>query len=222
MSSLAGRRRRSTPSGMPDCLPSFTHINRYWDKTHRCHAAKILPGEFYVTSNQEAICTTLGSCVSACIWDERSGIGGMNHFMLPLTNEAATEVNWGQKNVAGNATRYGNYAMEHMINEILSNGGRRKHLQAKVFGGGKVLKNMGNVGKKNADFVLEYLSIEKIALISQDLCDEYARKVFFNPLSGRAKVKRLRTFPNDTVSQRETKYLNDIVHEPVDGAVELF
>ena len=108
-----------------DCLPEFLHINHYWDNDRQMVIAKILPGEFYMTRDNVAIATTLGSCVSACIWDVRTGVGGMNHFMLPITNKEAHEVNWGQRDKTTDATRYGNFAMEHLINIILRSGGRR-------------------------------------------------------------------------------------------------
>lgn len=103
-------------------LDGFENINRYWDKTSNCHAAKILPGEYYVTINKEIIVTVLGSCISACIRDKKLKIGGMNHFMLP--ENKASQNTWNNL-----ATRYGNYAMEHMINDILKNGETEKILK---------------------------------------------------------------------------------------------
>lgn len=207
-------------SALAPCLRGFEHINRYWDRRHNTFTAKILPGEFYVTRNREAIATTLGSCVSACIWDEVSGIGGMNHFMLPLTEKQIHEIKWG--NNVSDATRYGNYAMEHLINEVLKHGGLRKNLQAKVFGGGKILANMNNVGAKNAEFVLHYLALEKISITSQDLGDVYPRKVYFEPLTGRVLIMKIKSLNNDTIARREKDYQKNIVKAPVEGDIELF
>lgn len=207
-------------SEAPQCLDGFDHINRYWDPRHKHFFAKILPGEFYVSTHPEMIATTLGSCVSACIWDAHAAIGGMNHFMLPLTEKQSHEVQWG--NMPSDATRYGNYAMEHMINVILTHGGQRRHLQAKVFGGGKVMKALSDVGKKNSEFVLEYMEAEKIPVLAADLGDIYPRKLMFDPLSGAAKMKKLRSLHNDTIASRETNYRKSIVHKPVDGDIELF
>lgn len=205
-----------------NCLPDFDHVNHYWDRQKKVVIAKILPGEFYMTSQKMAIATTLGSCVSACIWDEMIGLGGMNHFMLPLTTQEVHEVNWGQRGLVSDATRYGNFAMEHLINMILSHGGRRKNLRAKVFGGGKVMKKMSNIGIKNSTFVLEYLDTENIPIVSQDLGDEFPRKVLFEPLTGRAFVKRLDNLHNDTIFKREQDYETRIENKPVDGDIELF
>ena len=126
---------------MQKCLRGFNDINRYWDKTHDTFAAKILPGEYYVTANNEAIVTVLGSCVSACIRDKVFGIGGMNHFMLPI-NKNMSDIDIA---AMSNAGRYGNFAMEKMINDILKNGGTRENLEVKIFGGGRVLKDMKNI-----------------------------------------------------------------------------
>ena len=204
----------------PKSLSGFEGINKYWDQRHNSFVAKILPGEFYVSRSQELIATTLGSCVSACIWDPGCRIGGMNHFMLPLTEQAKENVVWG--NVASDATRYGNYAMEHLINELLANGGQRGNLQAKLFGGGKVLKQRNDVGAKNVDFVLEYLELEKIPIVSSDLGDEYPRKVMFDPISGRAIMKKIRDTYNNTIRAREESYKNTLIREPAEGEIELF
>ncbi|MEW6991738.1 chemoreceptor glutamine deamidase CheD [Colwelliaceae bacterium 6441] len=204
------------------CLPEFSHINHYWDRQRELVVAKILPGEFYMTRGNVAIATTLGSCVSACLWDHKTGVGGMNHFMLPLTNKEAHEVDWGKRGMASDATRYGNFAMEHLINLILKNGGRRVNLRAKVFGGGKVLKQMSDVGQKNIDFVLQYLKDENIFLEGSDLGSYYPRKVFFEPMTGRAFVKRLDNLHNDTIVRRESDYRSSIDEAPVDGDIELF
>lgn len=207
-------------SGFTPTLPGFSHVNRYHDKKANTVVAKILPGEFYVSNANEMIATTLGSCVSACIWDTSVKIGGMNHFMLPLTHQQADDVTWGSE--LSDATRYGNYAMEHLINEILKHGGSRTTLSAKVFGGGQVLNGSNRVGEKNALFVVEYLQQEKIPLISQDLGDVYPRKIMFDPSTGRAKMKKLRSQHNRTLVTREERYQSNISVAPVEGDVELF
>lgn len=202
-------------------LPGFAHIKRYWDKARQCPAAKILPGEYYVTVHDELITTVLGSCVSACIRDRRLGIGGMNHFMLPLSGESGC---WAGDcgDLLSTATRYGNYAMEHMINEILKHGGQKRNLEAKVFGGGRIMKDLSNVGAKNIRFVKEYLETEGIPLLSDDVGDIHPRKVIYFPRTGRALVKRLRHMHNDTVIQRESAYKEELAQQPVQGDVELF
>lgn len=205
----------------PPCLAlkGFEKINRYWDRQREIHTAKILPGEYYVTTKSELITTVLGSCVSACIRDPAMNIGGMNHFMLP-----ASENNMASIGAGTEATRYGNFAMELLINEILKNGGRRDYLEVKVFGGGNVIKQMTitDIGGRNASFVREYLATEGLEIVSQDLGDIYPRKVLYDPMSGKVQVRKLRSTHNNTVIQRETGYSQELKKQPDAGSIELF
>ncbi len=205
---------------MEKCLRGFHDINRYWDKTHDIFAAKILPGQYYVTANNEAIVTVLGSCVSACIRDKVFGIGGMNHFMLPL-NKGMSHA---EVSAMSNAGRYGNFAMEKMINDILKNGGTRENLEVKIFGGGRVLKNMQtlDIGNGNIDFVREYIKTEQLNLVGEDVGDIFPRKVIYFPLTGKVKVKKLRQLHNKTIIERETNYMSSIEVKPVESDIELF
>lgn len=201
-------------------LPGFEGIKRGWDKENNVIAARILPGEYYVTTQDEMVTTVLGSCISACIRDKELGIGGMNHFMLPETNKQ--KLNAGAEHVVGNATRYGNYAMEHLINDILANGGKRKNLEVKLFGGGKILPTLGDVGQNNIDFALEYVDTEALRLVSQDLGDIYPRKVVYFPKTGKVKMKKVKDLHNETIVSREKEYRSTIKDEPVVSDIELF
>ena len=158
--------------------------NRYFDPTFGAEAAKILPGEFYVTGRDMLLVTVLGSCVAACIRDRGAGVGGMNHFMLPEGGDDAK---------GSESARYGAYAMEVLVNELLKRGARRERLEAKVFGGGAVVSGMNtiNIGERNTSFVLDYLRTERITVVSKDVLDIFPRKVCFLPKSGKAMVKRL-------------------------------
>jgi chemotaxis protein CheD len=210
----------SSPVAMPDALPGFEKINRYWDRQHLTFAAKILPGEYYVTLRDEIITTVLGSCVSACIRDRKLRIGGMNHFMLPASKSG----NWGgAEDVTSTATRYGNYAMEHMINEILKNGGHRRNLEVKIFGGGQIINSMTDIGSNNIKFVRGYLETEGLAITSEDVGDVFPRKVLYFPATGKVRVKKLKELHNDTVLIREQAYRKDIEQQPLAaGEIELF
>ncbi len=205
---------------MKSCVSGFEHIKRYWDKINNAYTAKILPGEYYVTINDESIVTVLGSCVSACIRDRVFGVGGMNHFMLP-EDSSAGEGSWA---MGGKAARFGGFAMEQMINDILKNGGLRKNLEVKIFGGGKVIKNMStmDVGQRNISFVIDYIKTEGLTLLSEDVGNIYPRKVIYFPATGRVRVKKLRNMHNNTVIEREMKYRTKIIEKPVTGDVELF
>ena len=193
--------------------------NRYFDPHFKVDSAKILPGEYYATNMDMALVTVLGSCVSACLRDRESGIGGMNHFMLPDEGKLVGT----HGNISASA-RYGVHAMELLINQILKLGGRRDRLEAKVFGGGNVLQGfmLSNVGEQNAEFIVEYLSIERIPIVARDLLDVWPRKIYFFPRSGKVMVKRLRKVNNDTIVMRERDYGARLFHGPIEGQAELF
>lgn len=199
--------------------PAWTETpapNVYFDPTFGCEAAKILPGEYYVTGRDMMLVTVLGSCVAACIRDRANGTGGMNHFMLPDAGQDG--------GATGVSARYGAYAMEVLVNQLLKGGARRDRLEAKVFGGGAVIRGMEtiNIGERNAEFVLDYLGTEGIAIAAKDLRSDCARKVYYWPATGRVSLKRFRDFHNDTILARERAYSRKITSVPVAGEVELF
>ena len=201
-------------------IPGFENINRYWDPENGVIAAKLLPGDYYVTKDDEMITTVLGSCVSACIRDSVSGIGGMNHFMLPETSRS--RLNSREESVVGTALRYGNYAMEHLINTILQYGGKRKNLEVKLFGGGKIIATLGDVGSRNIEFVLDYVDTEALNLVSHDLGDIYPRKVNFYPMTGKVRMKKIKDIHNETIVLRERQYGSEIKDISVESSIELF
>lgn len=212
------------PSRRPKALSGFDHINRYWDKRHNTHAAKIAPGEFYVTDSEEMIVTTLGSCIAACIWDPETGVGGMNHFMLPTKNAYTTPTDKKKNFFDLESTRYGNWAMEYLINEILKNGGTKANLQLKVFGGGRVLSGMNNydVGENNIQFLKQFIANEQLNVVAHDLGGECPRKVLFYPSTGVARVRKLTQVKNDTIATREKLYSAELAQKPSQGEIELF
>jgi chemotaxis protein CheD len=195
---------------MMDNRPEYDHVRRYYDVTSKCYSAKILPGEFYVTTKAEMITTVLGSCVSACIYDTQFNYGGMNHFMLP-----------GADNTESSA-RYGMFAMESLINEILKLGCRKENLRAKLFGGGQIIARMTDVGQKNISFARNYLSAEGIPVESSDLGLSYPRKVNFFPATGKVLVKRLESVKNTTIEERELLYMQKLANDDISGAIDLF
>jgi chemotaxis protein CheD len=190
----------------------------YFDRTFDCNAAKISPGEYYFTDKDMVIVTVLGSCVSACIRDSVTGIGGMNHFMLP--DSAAAD----KDSPVSESMRYGTYAMEVLINQLLRNGARRENLEAKIFGGGNVLKSFTtmNVGDRNAIFVRKFLKEERIKVTGEDLLDIYPRKVYYFPKTGKVLVKKLKNMHNDTLVKREEAYASKLKVADVGGEIDLF
>ena len=210
----------TSPQRLPLALPGFEHIRRAWHNAYEAFAARLNPGEYYVTACDEGIYTTLGSCISACIRDRVNGVGGMNHFMLPASATADAE-GWKATSLS-ESTRYGNFAMEHLINEILKNGGKRQNLEVKVFGGGRVMKGMTDIGMRNITFAHDYLKTEGLKIVSEDVGDVFPRMVVYFPATGKVKVKRLRTLHTNVIVEQETKYLETIVAKPVGGEIELF
>ena len=183
----------------------------FWDANFKNDAVKVLPGEFFVSDEDMLIVTTLGSCIAACLWDRERRIGGMNHFMLPEGSDGSG--------------RYGSYAMELLINQLLKRGASRSTLEAKVFGGGAVIANMTsiNVGERNTQFVLDYLRAERIPVVSKDVLDTCARKVCMLPASGKALVKRLApTNPAALAAQERAAAEKAAPQAAGGGSVDLF
>ena len=204
----------------PEPLPGFEDVQRYWDETRQMPAVKLLPGEYYVSLQDEVITTVLGSCISVCIRDRVRQIGGMNHFMLPENNKGADD-EW-KYNEVDKAARYGVDAMEHLVNDILKNGGRKNHFEIKVCGGGRIMEKMNDVGKKNIEFIHHYLRTEGYVTASEDVGDIYPRKVRYFPKTGLLQVKKLQSLHNNTIYKREDDYQDKLKVSPVEGAVELF
>ncbi len=211
------------PAANPDLLPKPVSSNVpgeahtfYFERDFGRNAVKVMPGEFFVAKEDVVISTVLGSCVAACIWDRTAQVGGMNHFMLPGEDT-------GGDNPAAVSGRYGVFAMEQLINELIKRGARKSNLEAKVFGGGAVLRNFStiNVGERNAAFVLQFLKTEGIRVASQDLLDIYPRRVAFFPASGRALCKKL-TKTDTAVVTAEQQYTAKINTTTVAGDIELF
>ena len=186
----------------------------YYDAHFKNNAVKVLPGEYFVNGEDMLLMTTLGSCIAACLWDRQAKVGGMNHFMLPEGGAG--------DNASG---RYGSFAMELLINELLKLGATRSTLEAKVFGGGQVISGMNsmNVGERNTSFVLDYLKTERIPVVSKDVLDIYPRKVCFLPHSGKAMIKRLLPSQAEAVvAQDRVAVQRALPTATAGGSVDLF
>jgi chemotaxis protein CheD len=210
----------ASPVPMPQARPGFEKVQRSWDPTHRTWMAKILPGEFFVTRHAESITTVLGSCVSACIRDPALRVGGMNHFMLPVSSAQAGGA-WGA-GPEGVAARYGAYAMEQLINELMKMGARRERLEVKLFGGGRILTAGTDVGARNIAFARDFLGQEGLTVAAEDMGDVYPRRVVYFPQTGSVMVKRLPGLEVAGVANREAQYSKALVEKPIDDDVELF
>jgi len=179
----------------------FTHVRRMRDKRFPHEIASILPGEFFVSREPMVVYTVLGSCISACIRDPCTGVGGMNHFMLPAPKEHQSGDAWG-----GESTRYGSFAMEQLINGILSRGGVKQRLEIKLFGAGKLYESNIDVGARNSEWVLRYLNDEGLPIAKRDLGDVFPRKLYYFTDSGRVLLKKITRIKNRTIMVRESDY----------------
>lgn len=179
----------------------FTHVRRMRDKRFPHEIASILPGEFFVSREPMVVYTVLGSCISACIRDPCTGVGGMNHFMLPAPKEHPSGDAWG-----GESTRYGSFAMEQLINGILSRGGMKQRLEIKLFGAGKLYESNIDVGARNSEWVLRYLNDEGLPIAKHDLGDVFPRKLYYFTDSGRVLLKKITQIKNRTIMVRESDY----------------
>lgn len=185
-------------------------MSRYWEARLNSFVVQVLPGELHVTDEDVVISTVLGSCVSACVRDVRRGIGGINHFMLPNA----------LRGDQGDSARYGVYALECLVNQVLAGRGKKVDLEVKVFGGGRVIDGGGDIGKGNIDLVRAFFQAEKLPIASEDLGDTYARRIRYWPKSGRAQCQRIPMAKATEVVQSEKRAASAPVATA--GSVELF
>jgi chemotaxis protein CheD len=195
--------RRTVPAPLQS-LPGFEHVRRFFDPNQNCTVVKVLPGEIYVSTQEEQLVTVLGSCVSACIHDPVLGVGGMNHFMLPAPVDSGSDT-WAAD--SGRVARYGSDAMDQLIDAVLKAGGKRPDLRVKVFGGGRVLPQMSDVGQRNIEFVRRYIAQAGLPLLAEDLGDVFPRQVQFHPRSGLVRVRKLRRRDDVALVAAEYDYL---------------
>ncbi len=205
---------------LPKAMSGFDNVRRYRDPSSGNVIAKLLPGDFYVTREDEVLDTVLGSCVSACIRNPKTGIGGMNHFMLPHPRNGEPSDSWGA--LASSATRYGSASMEQLINKILSAGGTRADLEVKIFGGAKVLAAVTDVGQGNVEFVRGFLKNEGLKVVSEDVGNTTPRHIQYFPVSGKVRVKHLGNSQSAKLISEEVSYSQALEKQPVAGSIDLF
>jgi chemotaxis protein CheD len=189
---------------------------RIFDSASASWMVKVFPGEYFVSRNpDEMLVTVLGSCVSACIRDPRAGIGGMNHFMLPHSRSG----NW-----AGDlqSSRFGNFAMEKLINELLKAGCSRDALEIKVFGGGNVTDTQNAIGSENSKFILRYLEAEGLRCAAEDLGGQLPRRIHYHPTTGKVVRRLLGTSESSAIAREENEYGSHLSTRPTGGDIEFF
>jgi chemotaxis protein CheD len=194
----------------------FSHIRRMQDTRFPYEVAVILPGEYFVSVEPRVVYTVLGSCISVCLRDPLAGVGGMNHFMLSAPTSEGGHDSW------ADSGRYGSFAMEMLINEILKRGGRKDRLEAKVFGGGKIYDGAMDIGAKNATWALDYLERESVPLLKANVGDVCPRKVYYFTDSGKVLLKKLDRVVAKAIAEEEGQYQRKLQHAPVQSEVTLF
>ncbi|MEZ5934255.1 MAG: chemoreceptor glutamine deamidase CheD [Alphaproteobacteria bacterium] len=192
---------------------------RYFDARYGMNVVMVLPGRHYVTgSADEMIVTLLGSCVAACIRDPILAVGGLNHFLLPESDTGQ----WGK--TADAAMRYGNHAMETLINDIIKLGGARSRLEVKVFGGARVIEGAStlSVGQRNVEFVQNYLKNEGLNVAATHLGGTLPRRIHYFPMTGRVQMRQMQRSADRDLFKEEIAYRNQIRVDDNAGDAELF
>jgi len=187
---------------------------RYFDPRFEATIITVAPGEHEITAaKDEIVATVLGSCVSVCLRDATTGVGGLNHFLLPKSNGNAD---------ASAGERYGDTAMEVLINGLLKRGAKRGNFEAKVFGGARVLSGatMLAIGDGNIAFVNDFLKREGIPVVSKDVGGTRSRRIHYQPSTGRAWVQHVESGRSEQA--QEVAYMQRLKTQPVAGEVEIF
>ncbi len=167
-------------------------------------------GECRISEDSRVVLTTmLGSCIAACMRDPIAGVGGMNHFLLPDTEEGDRSA----------SLRYGANAMELLVNGLLSIGAKRDRLEAKLFGGGRMADGFTDIGEKNAEFAELYLKRERIPLLGGSTRGREARRIQFWPVSGRVRQLAL-NIKLEALTKLQPQSANGLPR--AHGSVELF
>lgn len=186
---------------MPTPSTEQPRLRRFYDPQFQRESVKLMPGDYYASGEDVVINTVLGSCVAACLWDEHRKVGGMNHFMLPDSGSNGFDLH-------GESGRYGVYAMELLINELIKMGALKQRLKAKIFGGGNVMESLAHsdVGERNAEFVTRFLITERIPIVASDLLDVWPRRVCLFPATGRVLARKLTNRKDTALAQNEQAY----------------
>ncbi len=162
------------------------------------------PGEFHASAEAVTISTLLGSCVAACLYDPVNKIIGMNHFLLSNRRYSRD-----LPSTLSEAGRYGIYAMELLINDMMRLGAKRKNLRAKAFGGATIVsqsQEVGNfycVGQVNSKFIREFLENERIPLVAESLGGELGRVIHFSNGDFVVNVRKIRQDRSKALARRD-------------------
>lgn len=203
-------------------------MNKSYSTKFKAPIITIYPGEYYISNTKEIISTVLGSCISVCLYDLPNNIGGMNHFMLPKSENnreenLTSENSLNMESLSSRSMRFGLTAMEVLIIMMLKKGAKRENLRAKIFGGGNVLSNLSSsrptVGEKNISFIKAYLKTENIIIENENISGNIGRKIFFITGSTSIFVKKI---PITNLIQEDEDYLNAISKKQIKTDITIF
>ncbi len=184
-------------------------MNKYYDSHFKKDVVTIYPGEYYSTAGSEMISTVLGSCVSIALFDTTAKVCGLNHFMLAKD----TSMENGSDILMG---KFGEYAIDLLIEDLEKKGGRLDRFSAKVFGGSNVFnlpQNTGaQVGEVNSKFALSYLQQKNIPIICSNVGGVLPRKIFLDPVTNKVFLKFINNnrINNSGLIEKEKGYLKKI------------
>lgn len=212
MSAASLKNRRYDQNG----AASSDTPRRFFDSRYGKTMVKVMPGMHCLSDDpDEILVTVLGSCVAACIRDPDSGIGGMNHFMLP-------ESEFGDWGGVSAAMRFGNHAMEILVNDVLRSGCPRRRLEIKVFGGANLIKGRRDIGHTNAAFIERYLTHERLPIAASDLGGTRPRRIHYYPSTGKVRLRYLGRSDDQSIFDAERRLVRELRDKPVGGEIELF
>lgn len=203
--------QRITPVHSLPQYPEFRHVRQFWMPKRKRVAVKVVAGDYYVSSQDEVICTVLGSCVSTCIRDTTIGVGGINHFLLPDAD----------CDILSSSNRYGVFAMEQLINAIIKYGGHRENFEIKVVGGGNMMAGANDIGQRNIAFVQQFLQTEGLAVSALDVGGLQARRIQYIAKTGQLMVQKLKDSNNERTMALELENQRSIQQQTNDD-IELF
>lgn len=203
--------QRITPVHSLPQYPEFRHVRQFWMPKRKRVAVKVVAGDYYVSSQDEVICTVLGSCVSTCIRDTTIGVGGINHFLLPDAD----------CDILSSSNRYGVFAMEQLINAIIKYGGQRENFEIKVVGGGNMMAGANDIGQRNIAFVQQFLQTEGLAVSALDVGGLQARRIQYIAKTGQLMVQKLKDSNNERTMALELENQRSIQQQTNDD-IELF
>jgi len=141
------------------------------------------PGQIFIATEPATVMTILGSCVAVCLWDPLAKIAGINHFLLPSIPISSTK-----------DARYGNTAMQRLVDDIIDRGASKHRLMAKVFGGANVILAFvpkKPIGTQNVEIAREILARNGIEIVSEQTGGRHGRKLHFDTATGAVRIKEL-------------------------------